>query len=81
MEWCTSKENIRHSYKLGLSNNYRIKVNQYDLKGELVGEFKSISEASIKTGVLTGDISQCINGKRKTANKFIWKKQLGWEDL
>lgn len=79
LEWCTSKENIKHSYKLGLSNNYKIKVNQYDLKGELVGKFKSISEASIKTGVSMGDISQCINGKRKTANKFVWKKQLGWE--
>lgn len=74
LEWCTSKENIRHSYKLGLSNNYKIKVNQYDLKGNFIKTFESITRASTETGISTGNISACINGKRKTAEKYIWER-------
>ena len=51
LEWCTFKENIRHSYKLGLSSNHKIQVKQYNLRGELIDTFKSITEASIKTGI------------------------------
>ena len=74
LEWCTPKDNIRHSYKLGLSNNYKIKVNQYDLNGNFIKSFESITQASAETGISTGNISACINGKRKRAEQYIWKR-------
>ena len=52
-------------------------VLQYDLEGNFIKEWNSGSEATI---VLTNYknkcstlISECCNGKRKTAYKFIWK--------
>lgn len=76
LEWCTSQENIRHAYNMGLKNNdkQKIKVNQYDLKGNLINSFNSISEASKITGYSMGSISLCLNDKRKTAYKYIWKR-------
>lgn len=38
--------------------------------------FKSIREASKATGVSSGHISECINGKRKTAGGYIWAKTI-----
>lgn len=48
-------------------------VYQYDLNNVLLNEFKSISEAAIKTKTNRSSLSQCINGKLKKANNFIWK--------
>ena len=75
LQWCTCKENIVHAYKIGLAENKnKIKVNQYDLKGNLINTYESIVEASKDTGISIGSISLCINNKRKTANRYIWKK-------
>ena len=75
LQWCTCKENIIHAYKIGLAENKnKIKVNQYDLKGNLINTYESMIEASKYTGISIGSISLCINNKRKTANRYIWKK-------
>lgn len=75
LEWCTNKENIIHAHKMGLANNnnQKIKVNQYDLKGNFIRSFNSILDASKETRVSMGNISLCINNKRKTAGGYIWK--------
>lgn len=76
LEWYTSQENMRHAYNIGLKNNdgQKIKVNQYDLKGNFINSFDSILEASKITGYNIANISLCVNGKRRTANKYIWKR-------
>jgi NUMOD1 domain len=56
----------------------RYKVDQYDLKGNLLNTFESLSEASLK---ITGSeknnskISQVTRGKygRRTAFKYVWR--------
>ena len=68
------KHNINYTYvdtKQGASK----KVNKYDLKGNLITSFKSSSEAARDLGDITKNknITNCCNGKRKTAYKFIWK--------
>lgn len=46
---------------------------QYDLSGNVVGWFSSITEACETIGASTGTISMALNGKRKTAYKSVWK--------
>jgi hypothetical protein len=53
-----------------------IKVDQFDMSGNLVGTFASIMEAAREThsdGIL---INKCVNGvkNRKSHNGFIWRK-------
>jgi len=48
----------------------RKKVNQYDLEGNFIKEWESISEAS---KYVKGDINSFLKGKQKQAGGFIWK--------
>ena len=48
-------------------------VAQYDKSGDLIAIFESGAEAHRKTGVGGSQISQCCNGKSKTAGGYIWK--------
>lgn len=51
------------------------KVQQFNDKLEIVGEYYSMSEAERKTGVMRQDIGQaCIGIKIKKAGGFFWKK-------
>ena len=52
------------------------KVYQYDYNGkQLINVYMSVKEASEKTGIATYNIYACLNGKRKHAGKFTWKKE------
>lgn len=87
LEWCTAKENINHSWKLGLSKSYKHtkgeltdygkslckQVSQYDLDGNFIKTYLSISEASRNTPCSIADICCCCKGKQKTSHNFIWK--------
>ena len=59
------------SVKIGTESAKR--VQQYDLNNNIINEYKSITYASEKTGILICNISRVCNKKRKTAGKFIWK--------
>ena len=78
LRWVTKEENNRNEITvakhIGLLVNREDqskKVYQYDLDGNLVGEFLSISEAS-RNGFNLRHISSCCNGKRKTHKGFLW---------
>ena len=58
-----------------IADSKKIKVEQYDLSMKLINVFSSMSEASRITGITTGNISSCCNGKLKTAGGYIWKKK------
>lgn len=49
------------------------KVAQYDLEGNFIAIYPSTKEAWRQTGVNSGRISECANGKRKKAKGYIWK--------
>lgn len=51
----------------------RRKVRQMNKKGEVVGEFTSIVEASEMTGTDGSKITMCCRGDRKTSNGFRWE--------
>ena len=72
--------------KLGNNNIYNITdggegtlginlkpVRQYSLLGELINQFSSIKEASIKTNISLTMISACCNGKARVASNYIFK--------
>lgn len=89
LEWCTAKYNSNYGTcprRIGASNqnSNTKKVYQYDLKGNLIREFKSRSEASRATGVGLMGISMCCQGghyqngkwiKINQSGGFIWKNQ------
>lgn len=84
LEWATRSENQLHAYKTGLqkpnkamlnrkgiSNPLSKKVLQYDLYGNFIKEYASVTEATQKTNI--NHIGDCCNGKFKRAGQYIWK--------
>ena len=43
---------------------------QYDLEGNFIKEWPSISEA---TRYVKGDVASCLSKRQKTAGGYIWK--------
>jgi hypothetical protein len=82
LEWSTNKENHKHKMENGLNitlsgkEHYRIKkVGIYDLSGNFIKSFFSITEAMKQLGLLNkhGNICACLKGRQKTAYGYIWK--------
>lgn len=70
LEWCTQKENIRHA----VSNNLitiNKKVNQYDLQGNFIKTWNSISEAQKKLKI--NNISRACIKLKNTSGCYIWR--------
>lgn len=59
------------------SENWRSKISkpvlQYNLDLELIGEYNSIKDASLCTGISKQNIGACVNGKYKKSGGYIWK--------
>lgn len=71
-----SKDTIKimlKSKNLELENkNKRIIVQQFTLNMEYINTFKSITEASIVTGIHKGNIARAVR-ENKTAGGYIWR--------
>ena len=65
-----SKEAIQNA-----ADKISISVLQFDLKGNLVKEWKSAASTK-EFGFNPSHISQCCKNKRKTHKKFIWKYKI-----
>lgn len=48
-------------------------IEQYSLDGELIKVYKSIRQAALGTGTGRTAISNCCEGKTKSANNYIWR--------
>lgn len=48
-------------------------VSQYDLDGNFIAEYESITDASKKTKTAISAIVFCCKGQRMSANKFQWR--------
>lgn len=51
----------------------RISVCQYNLNGELLNIYESLSDAGKETNTSFKHISKCCKGERKTVGGFIWR--------
>lgn len=61
-------------YKKGLPNHI-CKIYQFDLEGNFIKEYVSITEASRITKTSRTSICGCISGKYKKANNYLWSKE------
>ena len=63
-----SKETIEKRIK-----KLRIKVNQYDLDGNFIKTWDSITTASLTLHIKDSDISRVCKGKRNMCGGYVWK--------
>ena len=80
LEWCTAKENIHHSFKVGLSKGRRDaqntsskKIRQYSLDGIFVKEWESGMQIQRELGFNNSAVSACCLRKTKQAYGYIWR--------
>ena len=78
LEWCSHSENIIYAYKNGLHKTNYIHgntpsrpVNQYDLNGNFIKKWESVSEAQKALNI--SHISECCRDIRKKTHNFIWR--------
>lgn len=61
--------------KILVSNMVRCTpISQYDLSGNFIASYRSIREASRKTGINRSCIAAALNGSQKTAGKCVWRE-------
>ena len=59
-------------YNRMLKNTQRYCVSQFSLDGEYIRDWESMSQVERELGI--SNVKKCINGKRKTAGGFVWKR-------
>lgn len=80
LEWCTRVYNANWGSAIERTQSKRrghpaicSPVSQYDTSGNFISDYKSITEASKRTGILPENISDVCNFKRSTsAGGYIW---------
>lgn len=76
LEWCTVKENNIHGTRIKRASEKCFKkVIQLDLNDNVLNVFESMTQAEQETGALASHISNCCNGKRKSAGGYKWRKK------
>lgn len=73
LEWCTAKENVLHSAKLGNYDGINAKsVKQ--MNGDVcVKVWDSMTEAANTMKIAVSNICKCALGERKSAGGFQWE--------
>lgn len=81
LEWVTSKENSLHAVKTGLRHvpksgqHYRaVKTAQFDIDGNLIKIWNSMSDPNKIFGYSTQNIEKCCSGKIHSAYGYIWRR-------
>lgn len=72
LEWVNHSKNMKHAYKTRLTQGPIKRVNQYDLEGNYIKTWKSITEARQELNI-GFHISDVCNGKRNHAGGYIWR--------
>ena len=87
LEWVTHSENMKHAVEIGLHKpdvskarllavkSNMVKINQFDLKGNLIGSYNSIVEAAETLGLNKTAIANNVRGTTKTSFGFVWKRK------
>ena len=70
LEWCDRDYNMNYGSRPNARSTPVIQLTKH---GDFVAEYASACEASRKTGVLKGGISNCCLGKAKSAGGYVWR--------
>lgn len=82
LEWCTISYNNKYgngfierciNARKGSILKTAKQVLQYSLDGKFIKEYYSAMEAARQNNCRQGGISECCNGKQKTAYGYVWK--------
>lgn len=74
LEWTTPQENTQHAWDTGLAVSVVEKpVRQYDIDGNFIKEYISISEAERETETKQSKIVSCCKLQRETSNNYQWR--------
>ena len=77
LEWCSHSYNVKHAIDKGLmkprNGHITTKVNQYDLEGNFIKTWNSISAIEKKYNVSHTAIRFCCLNKIKTCKGYIWR--------
>lgn len=72
LEFCSIKYNNKYSlYKT--KKTKRKKINQYDLNGNFIKQWKSIKEINRELNFSYYGIFNCLSRRQKTSCNYIWK--------
>lgn len=69
---CLTWQENRYKQRME-TNIFRAKEIVCLKNNEIIFAFKSVSDAVKKTGIMQGNISSCLTGKRKTCGGYNWK--------
>lgn len=74
LEWCSYQCNNTYNGKLEKLNKCKHKpIAQYDLKGNLIKKYESITSASKELNISINSISNCLRGLSHKCHGYIWK--------
>lgn len=81
LEWCDYSYNNKYAYKYGNKarmfgslNGKSKKIRQYDINGNYIRDWDSMCICSRELRISQSSISDCCNGKRKSAGNFLFRK-------
>lgn len=79
LEWCTAKYNMNYGNRPFVGSAKCVK--QIDNDGNVIARFRSISDASRKTGISRGNISSVLNGGKYRHNAGNYKWEFDYENV
>ncbi|MBU7315948.1 NUMOD1 domain-containing DNA-binding protein [Paenibacillus oleatilyticus] len=80
LEWVTQSQNMKHAFDHGLVPTSK-EVEQYDLKGNYIATYISISEAARKTGINVSSISASVLRRNMFSGRFQWRYKNDSHDI
>lgn len=75
-KWCSYSHNLKEAYRLKLktpTTKTRKKIIQYNLLGEKIKTWDSISIAAQELGIDNSNITKACIGKRSQCGGFVWR--------
>ena len=73
LEWCTAKENMRHSFENRLQKNESRPLYQYDLEGNFVRKWINANEAAKTLGLSNSTLHRTAKCGKSKAYNYMWR--------